>query len=181
MPRIQPVNTANADEATTQVLEAAKKKMGGVPNLLSTMANSPAVANSYLAFSNAIGEGTLSASLRERIALAVGQANDCNYCLAAHSTLGKMAGLSEDEMFKARAGTASDAKDAAIIGFSRKLVENRGNVSDGDLETIRVAGVSDGEIGEIVANVALNIFTNYFNHVADTDVDFPSAPELVVG
>ena len=180
MPRIQPVNAENANEATTQVLETVKKKMGGVPNLLSTMANSPAVANSYLAFSSAIGEGTLSGALRERIALAVGQANNCDYCLAAHTALGKMAGLSEEDIVQARGGTAEDPKDAAAVELARKLVENRGHVSDQDVDAVRDAGLTDGEIGEVVAIVALNIFTNYFNHVAETEVDFPAAPELAV-
>lgn len=181
MPRIQPVKTETATPAAAEILANVKKKMGAVPNLISTMATSPAVANAYLSFSAALGSGDLPASLRERIALTVGQGNECDYCLSAHTMLGKNAGLSEEDVVEARQGTASDSKQAAAVEFARKLVDNRGNVSDDDLALVRDAGYDDGEIAEIVANVALNIFTNYFNHVADPEIDFPVAPALAVG
>jgi alkylhydroperoxidase family enzyme len=79
----------------------------------------------------------------------------------------------------ARRATASDAKSQAALSFSKKLVDNQGAVEDADVEALRSAGYSDGEVAEIVANVALNIFTNYFNHVAGTEIDFPRVPELV--
>ena len=108
----------------------------------------------------------------------MGQANNCDYCLAAHSALGKMAGLTADQIRDARYGATADAKDDALLRFSRKLVEARGHVEDADLQEVSRHGFSDGDIAEIVANVALNIFTNYFNHVAETDVDFPKATSL---
>lgn len=178
MPRIQPINTQQATGATAEVLTAVKQKMGGVPNMLATMAHSPAVANAYLGFSGALAEGTLPAPLREQIALAVGQANNCQYCLSAHSAIGKGAGLSPEAILQARQGSASDPKDASAVAFARRLSENRGWVDDSELAVVREAGWSDGEIGEIVAHVALNTFTNYFNHVSDPEVDFPAAPEL---
>ena len=178
MSRIQPVNAETATGATADILTSVKKKMGMVPNLISTMAQSPAVANAYLSFSGALSGGNLPSSLREQIALTVGQRNECSYCLSAHTMLGKSAGLSEDDVVVARQGTASDAKSAAALEFAAKLVDDRGNVSDEDLTTVRNAGFSDGEIAEIVANVALNLFTNYFNHVAETEVDFPKAESL---
>ena len=179
MSRIQPVKFETTTPVAQEILTNVKKKLGTVPNLIATMANSPAVANAYLSFSGALSDGDLPASLRERIALTVGQRNQCGYCLAAHTMLGKGAGLSEDEIVAARQGTASSSKDAAAVQFARKLVDDRGNVSEDDLADVRNAGFSDGEIGEIVANVALNIFTNYFNHVADPEIDFPVAPDLV--
>jgi len=177
MPRIQPVQPETAQGEATEIFSTVQEKMGMVPNIVKTMANSPAVANAYLAFSGALGS-TLSPQLRERIALTVGQANSCNYCLSAHTAIGKMSGLSEDEIFEAREGTAGDAKEAAAVTFARKLVDLRGNASDKDLEAVRSAGYTDGEVSEIVANVALNLFTNYFNHVADPEIDFPVAPAL---
>ena len=178
MSRLQPVRVESADAATAELLTGVKKKLGGVPNIIATMAQSPAVANAYLNFSGALKSGMLSDRLREQIALVTGQENACEYCLAAHTALGKKAGLSEHETLDARRAEANDAKEKAALVFAKKLVDNRGEVSDEDVQQLRGADFADGEIAEIVANVALNIFTNYFNHVADTEVDFPVAPEL---
>ena len=108
----------------------------------------------------------------------VGEANACGYCVAAHTASGQRAGLTEEETKEARRVASPDGKDQAALAFARKVAEDRGVVADADLERIRRAGYNDGEIAEIVANVALNIFTNYFNHVAGTEVDFPAAPDL---
>lgn len=181
MPRIQPVNRDAADSATTQLLSSVEKKLGMVPNLITTMANSPAVSNAYLGFSQSLSTGSLPARLREQLSLVVGETNGCDYCVAAHTALGKGAGLSEGETCDARRAVSGDDKERAALEFARKIVTDRAIVSDGDIEKVREAGYTDGEIGEIVANVALNIFTNYFNHVAETEVDFPVAPELAAG
>jgi uncharacterized peroxidase-related enzyme len=143
------------------------------------MAQSPAVAQAYLGFSQTLAGGSLSAALREQIALTVSEANQCEYCVSAHCFLGSKAGLSQSELLDARHGTASGEKTNAALVFARKIVDDRGHVHDEDVEEVRQAGYTDGEIAEIVANVALNIFTNYFNHVAGTEVDFPSVPLLV--
>ena len=178
MPRINPVNRDAADAATGRLLDTVQKKLGVVPNLIATMASSPAVANAYLGFSQSLSSGRLPARLREQLALVVGETNGCGYCVAAHTALGKGAGLSEGETCDARRAVAADDKERAALQFARTIVSDRGNVSDDDVHAVRQAGYSDGEIGEIVANVALNIFTNYFNHVAGTEVDFPAAPQL---
>ena len=162
-----------------QLLDAVKAKLGLVPNITRAMANSPAALEGYLGLSGSLGKGRLSAKNREQIALAVAQANECEYCLAAHSTIGKMVGLTHDEILDSRRGTAVDSKSDALIRFARKLVDDRGRVSGDDLETLREVGFDDGAIAEVVANVALNIFTNYFNHVAETDIDFPKAEPIV--
>ncbi len=176
MARIQPVHKNAADSAQQEILDSVKKKMGMVPNLISTMANSPAVANAYLGFSQQLASGLLMPRLREQIALSVGEENRCDYCLAAHTALGKGAGLSEQETCDARRAEAGNEKVQAALEFAQKIVRERGVVSDEDLQQVREAGYNDGEVAEIVANVALNIFTNYFNHVAGTEVDFPAAP-----
>jgi len=178
MPRIDPVNAETADAATAALLGGVKKKMGAVPNIIATMANSPAVAKAYLSFSQSLAGGSLSPRLREQIALVVGENNSCGYCLAAHTALGKAAGLTEGETRDARRAAASDDRERAALVFAEKVVGERGNVSDDDIHQVRQAGYTDGEVTEIVANVALNTFTNYFNHVAGTEVDFPAAPEL---
>ena len=125
-----------------------------------------------------MGKGALSAKTREQIALAVGQANGCDYCLAAHSAIGKMVGLTTDQILDSRRGTSVDSKTDAIIRFARQVVEKQGRVTDADLADARISGLDDAAVAEIVANVALNIFTNYFNHVAETDIDFPKAEPI---
>lgn len=180
MPRIQPVHKDTADSTTADLLGSVEKKMSKVPNIIATMASSPAVANAYLGFSKSLSGGMLSARLREQIALVVGETNNCGYCVAAHTALGKGAGLTEGETCDARRGQAKCERESAALQLARTIVNERGWVSDEDVQNVRQAGFSDGEIAEIVANVALNIFTNYFNHVAGTEIDFPVAPELTV-
>lgn len=179
MPRIQPVHVSEATGQTATVLNAVQQKMGTVPNILATMANSPATANAYLGLSEALGKGNLPSRLREQIALTVGEANQCEYCLSAHSAIGKSVGLSEADLVHARQGTAPNARDAAALEFAQLLVNNRGRVTDRQLQHVRDAGFGEGDITEIIANVALNIFTNYFNHVSDPEIDFPRARQLV--
>jgi uncharacterized peroxidase-related enzyme len=137
------------------------------------MAQSPAVLEAYLNFSGALGAGKLNSRLREQIALITAEINGCGYCASAHTAIGKMVGLDEAAISAARNGNAEDSKSDAALKFARTLIVNRGEVSDAGLEAVKGAGFSDGEIAEIIANVAINIFTNYFNLVANTDIDFP--------
>lgn len=176
MPRINPINSAEATGKALQLLTAAKSKLGMTPNLMTSLANSPAALEAYLNFGAALSTGVLPAAFREQIALTVAQANSCEYCLSAHSALGKMAKLSPEEITMSREARSADARRQAGLLFAQTIVVRRGEVSDQDLSAVRGAGFSDGEITEIVANVAVNIFTNYFNHVAQTDVDFPRVP-----
>ena len=175
------LNTVKYEEATGQareLLDAVKTKLGRTPNIMCVMANAPSVLQAYLGFSGALQEGVLSPTLRERIALAVSEVNGCGYCVDAHTAIGKMAGLDDQALMDSRKGTAADPKEDAAVKFSLKLVEKRGWADDADVEALRTAGYGDAEIAEITANVALNLFTNYFNHVADTKSDFPKAPDL---
>jgi uncharacterized peroxidase-related enzyme len=178
MSRIPTIDPKQATGKAQELLRGVHAKLGMTPNLMRVMANSPAVLEAYLQFSGSLGRGALSAQTREQIALAVGQANSCDYCLSAHSAIGKTVGLTTDQIRDARGGTAVDGKTNAILGLATQLVDKRGFVSDNDLATARDAGVTDAEIAEIVANTALNLFTNYFNHVAETEVDFPDAEKL---
>ncbi|NJO31898.1 MAG: carboxymuconolactone decarboxylase family protein [Rhodospirillales bacterium] len=173
MQRIPQLDPANATTEVAATLAAVKSKLGMVPNIVKTMAQAPAVLNGYLALSGAIGAGRLPAALREQIALVTAGINGCDYCASAHSALGKMAGLGADEIKRNLAGDAADGKARAAVTFTKKLVVDRGLVSDADLGAVKAAGFSDEELLEILGNVALNLFTNYFNHVADTDIDFP--------
>ena len=178
MPRINVVSSDAASIEQQQLLSQVKKSLGSVPNLIATLAQSPAAANAYLEFNGALAKGSLSAKLREQISLIVGETNSCEYCVAAHTMLGGRAGLTKEELLASRAAESTDPKAAAALAFAQKLVRDRGIVSDKDVADLRVLGFTDGDITEIVANTALNIFTNYFNHVAGTVVDFTAAPKL---
>jgi len=178
MSRITQITSENAGDRARTLLDAVKAKLGIVPNMTRAMANSPAVLDGYLQFSGALSKGKLPARLREQLSLAVAQANGCDYCLAAHSTIGKMVGLTDEQVHDSRLGTAIDPRADALIRFAVKVVQTRGRVSDADLDEVRQAGCDDDVIAEVVAHVALDVFTNYFNNVAQTDLDFPRAPEL---
>lgn len=176
--RIRPIAHENATGKTKTLLDAVNTKLGLVPNMMRTMAAAPAVLDGYLQLSTALGGGALNAKTRELIALTVGQQSSCDYCLAAHSAIGGMVGLTKDQTRDARLATSTDPRTAALLRFAAQLVEDRGRVGDADLAAVRAVGWDEGAIAEVVANVALNLFTNYFNHVAGTEVDFPPAPAL---
>ncbi len=180
MPRLNAIDPKEATGKAKELLNGVKTKIGMVPNLMRTFANSPAALEGYLNFSGALAGGLLNAKLREQIALAVADANSCEYCLSAHTAIGKMVGLNENEIVSSRRASSEDAKTNAALMFAHQIVVKRGEVDDADVRTVRAAGFDDGEITEIIANVALNIFTNYFNHVAQTVVDFPKV-SLTVG
>lgn len=173
MPRIASIDIAHADAAVQATLAGVRTKLGMVPNLFSTFAQSPAVLNGYLALSDALGKGVLTAKQRSIIALAVAQANECSYCLSIHSMLGKNAGLSPEGIRKAREGRAESEIDGAVASFARRVIDARGQVSDAQLAAARSGGLKDAHIVEIIANVAVNVLTNYTNNVALTDIDFP--------
>ena len=175
MPRIETLNRSAAPAASQAILDAVQKKLGMTPNLLKTFAHSPAVLRFYLNQSEALGGGFLAAALREQIALAVAGANQCDYCASAHTLLAKGAGVKEAELASNLAGYSSDAKTQAALDFAKAIVHARGHVSDEQLQNVRNAGYSEAEVVEIIAHVAMNLFTNYFNHIAATVIDFPQA------
>ena len=172
MSRINAINTDEANGKAKELLNTVQAKLGITPNMTRTMAQSPSVLEAYLVFNGALGS-TLNAKLREQIALLSAEENGCGYCLSAHTAIGKMAGLSDEDVLNAREGNSKDEKADAALKFAGSVLEKRGKVSDEDLASIRRAGFSDGEMGEIVAHIALNTFTNFFNEVAKTDIDFP--------
>ena len=181
MSRFKAIRPESATGRTKDLLEAVNAQLGMVPNMMRAMANAPAVLDGYLSLGGALEKGRLSARTREQLALAIGQANQCDYCVAAHVAIGTTVGLTADQIRDSRLGTAVDSRVDALIRFARKLAETRGRVTDRDLDGVRAAGFDDAVIAEAVAQVALNIFTNYFNQVAGTDIDFPSAPALTPG
>ena len=179
MPRIRPIDINEADNRARKLLARLEQKYGRVPNLFRTMAHSPAALEGHARLGSALARGRLDGMLREQIALAVAQANRCDYCLASHTAAAKHIGLSAPDIMAARDASSSDARVDAALKFARRVVDFRAHVTDAELQAVRDAGFDDGEIAEIVANVVLNIFTDYINHVAETEVDFPKAESLV--
>lgn len=177
MTRIHTPESIEASPAASRpFLDAVNKMLGSVPNLFRVVGNSPAALEGYLGLNGALGRGKLDAKTRERVALAVAEANGCDYCLAAHTFLGKnVAKLDEAEIAKNRAGGSSDPKASAAVHFASRVVAERGHVTDEDVRVVRAAGFDDAQIVEIVLHVALNTLTNYVNEVAKTVVDFPAA------
>jgi uncharacterized peroxidase-related enzyme len=174
-----PASISEAPEAARSLLEAVNSLLGSVPNLFRITSNSPKTLEGYLGLNGALSAGSLSAQTRERIALAVAEINDCDYCLAAHDYLGRnVAKLSSEEIETARRGSSDEEKAAVAVEFAVKITKERGNVSSDDVQKVRSAGYSDAELVEIIGNVALNVLTNYINRVLATDIDFPSVKPL---
>ncbi len=181
MNRIAQLDPAQAAGKTKQLFDGVQGKLGSVPNLFRVLGNAPAALQAYLDFSTALAGGTLNAKVREQIALTVAEANGCGYCLSAHTFLGGRVGLTDLDVAQARQAGAVDERTDAILKLARAIVARRGELSDADLAQARQAGLGDGAIIETVAHVALNILTNYVNHVAGTVVDFPEVqPGLAV-
>lgn len=173
MSRIALVNPSQASTQAAPVLEQIHGAFGVVPNMFRAVANSPSALNSMWGSFAALGGGTLGARLGEQIAVAIADRNRCDYCLAVHTVLGQKAGASAAEMAAAQAGESQDPRTAAALMFALAVVERRANIDDADVEALRAAGFSDGEIVEIMAHVALNLFTNYVNVAFKVPVDFP--------
>ena len=173
MSRIAIPTRDTAPAASQPILDAVNAQLGVIPNLFRLVALSPA-ALSGLTGLNAALSAALDVKTRERIAIAVAQVNGCDYCLSAHTYLGlHVAKLSSDEVALNRRGRSDDAKADAAVRFAAKVAETRGRVSEADIAAVRQAGFSDGQMVEIVGLVALNVFTNLLNVVAETDIDFP--------
>lgn len=170
VPLINPNDTSPDRQAVLSQIHAA---FGATPNMFKAVANSSAALKSMWGSFGALGGGVLSAKLGEQIAVAIANRNACEYCLAAHTALGRKAGASSEEMSAAQDGNSSDAKTAAALRFALRVVEGRGQIADADVQDLRSAGYSDEEIVEILAHVALNLFTNYVNVAFAVPVDFP--------
>jgi uncharacterized peroxidase-related enzyme len=170
LPQLDPATTTGKPR---QLLDAVQTKLGIVPNLMRVLANAPAALEGYLQFSGALAGGVLNARIREQIAIAVAQGNHCDYCLSAHTFIGGKLGVAAADLASARHAESPNAKDNAILKLALTVLVQQGQISDEALQQARTAGLTDAEIVETTAHVALNLFTNYINHVARTVVDFP--------
>jgi uncharacterized peroxidase-related enzyme len=171
---VTPASIATSPAASQPLLEAVHKQLGVVPNMFRIIANSPAGLEGYLGLNGGLAKGTIDARTRERIALAVAEVNGCDYCLSAHTYLGKnLAKLDDAELAANREGGSSDPKAGAAVRFAVQVVRSRGHVGDAEVQAVRAAGYDDAQVVEIVLHVALNTLTNYVNEVAKTVIDFP--------
>ena len=166
--------------ASLPLLDAVKKQLGVVPNLMKLVGNSPAALEGYLSLNTALAKGMIDAKTRERIALAIAEINGCGYCLSAHTYLGKnVAKLDDAEILANRNGSSSDPKAAAAVHFAARVALERGHATDADISAVKAADYSNAEIVEIVLHVALNTLTNYVNEVAQTEIDFPQVKPVL--
>lgn len=179
MTRLKALNPDEATGKSKELFNAIQGKLGIVPNMMRTMGNSPALLEGYLNFSGALSHGALGAKIGELLALAISENNSCDYCVSAHSYIGeKLVHIDADVIQSARNAKSADIKTDAALKFATTLVAKKGLVSDNDVDAVKAAGFTDGEVGEIVGHVALNILTNYFNNTANTHIDFPVAKPL---
>jgi uncharacterized peroxidase-related enzyme len=170
-----PATVADAPEASRKLLDAVVSQLGSAPNMFRAIALSPQALEGHLGLFGALGKGALPAATRERIALAVAEVNGCGYCLSAHTYLGRhLAKLDDAEITANRNGASNDPKADAAVRFAARVTRERGHVSDADVAAVKLAGYTDAQVIEIVAHVALNTWTNYFNEVFQTEIDFPA-------
>lgn len=175
MQRLSSVNPHEAQGQTRELLDAVEQAFGVIPNTTRVMANSPAVLESFLGFSRAMGAAKIGETLHNQVKLHTSETNSCDYCTSILCAVAPAAGLSADDILAGRTGRAEDVRTEAALTFAESVLENRGKVSDEQIAAVREAGFGDEEIVEVVASVALGCFTNFLNNVADTELDIPQA------
>ena len=173
MARLTQLTDAEADAKAATLFSAIRGKIGMVPNLYRVAANQPAALAGLLGLNETLGEGSFDPRLREAIALTVAGVNECDYCASAHAAISRALKVDPEDIDAHLAGQSDSPRTSAILALSVAIVTKKGLVSDDDIARARAVGLSDGDIVETIANVVANIFTNYLNHVAETDIDFP--------
>jgi uncharacterized peroxidase-related enzyme len=173
MSRITTVSNESANTEQRSLLDAIQSQLGMVPNFLRVFAHSPDALKAFLGLHHIAGQGSLDAATRERIALALAQQNECEYCLSAHTAIGRKAGLNGAEIEANRAGTSQDAKAAVAVKFARALVEHKGEVTNAELQAMSDAGFSEADIVEVITHVGMNVLTNILGKASRVSIDFP--------
>ena len=171
--RIKTLNPETTTGKSKELFDAVQNKLGFIPNLIKVFGNSPATLQSYLSLGELTASGNFSNKFREQLALAIAEENNCNYCLSAHTAIGKMNGLSDEQTELNRKGLSTDKKIEAGLKLAQSITKNRGNISTEEISAAKAAGYNDSDILEIVLNVVSNTLTNYVNHIAETEIDFP--------
>ncbi len=172
-----PLHTAETAGDAKPLVEGAQKAFGFLPNLLATMAESPALLEGYMALAGIFDKADLSETERQIILMTNNRLNGCNYCMAAHSTISQMKGVPDDVVASLRAGTAlDDPKLEALRQFAQTINETRGWPTDADVEALIAAGYTKRTVLEVVLGTSLKVMSNYTNHIAETPVDDAFAP-----
>ena len=171
MQSISQVTWDDISEETKVEFGSVQEKYGTIPNFYKTLANSSASLSGFIALERSLEKGVLSSELREKIALTVSQASECEYCLGAHEILGQSVGLTAEAMADARRAFSPSRRTEAALRFARSIVEKRGRDQQDELTKLYELGFDKEEITEIVATVSWKLFANYFNHIAETDID----------
>lgn len=174
MSRITTIDPKTANGKTAELFDLVQQKMGKVPNVLRVLGNSPAALQAYLALSDALAGSRFNAREKEAIALTVAGANDCAYCASAHGFISRSLKVSDADIQGHLQAESSDPRLNAALQFARAVVDRKGWAGEQDLDAARQAGLSDQEIVEVVALTVANLLTNYINHVAGTEIDFPA-------
>lgn len=176
MPRVPLLDTTTAPADSAALLAGIQQAFGATPAMFKAVANSPAALKMMWSAFAALDAGTLPKALGEKIAVAVADRNGCDYCLAAHTALGRKAGASGDELRQAQQGEAADPATRTALQAALQLVNRRGQLDEATVQALRGAGFGDGQVVELIAHVALNLFTNYVNVALAVPVDFPAVP-----
>jgi uncharacterized peroxidase-related enzyme len=176
MSRLSVPSLESATGATAEIYGQIKKAIGNVPNTFAAIgAHGPAALKAVLAADAVLASGSLSKRDQETIKLVISGVAGCGYCVAAHSLLGKLAGLKPEELKNIRDGKPTgDVKRDALVRFVRRLATTSGTVSDADFAAIKDAGYSDAQLVDISLACATTVFTNVFNNINNTDIDFPA-------
>jgi uncharacterized peroxidase-related enzyme len=178
MARVPVIDPSTATGEAKQLLDAVQAQLGVTPNFIRVLANAPKALQGFLGLYGALGQARIDKATQERIALAVAEGNGCQYCVSAHTAIGRHAGLSNEEMVANRRGSSQDAKAAAAVAFATSLNDNLGEVTGAEFAAARAGGLGDEEIVEIIAVVALNVFTNILGKATRVDIDFPKVDLL---
>ncbi|MFW7413439.1 carboxymuconolactone decarboxylase family protein [Demequina sp. SO4-18] len=174
MTHVDLISHETATGPAGDTLQRIDSAFGTVPAMFQAVANSPAALNSMWGSFGALSQGTLGAAIGEQIAVAVANRNSCEYCLAAHTALGRKADVSVEVLADAQEGRSDDPRIEALLQFALAVVDERGHITAAQLAAVRRHGWSDEAIVETMAHVALNLFTNYVNVALDVPVDFPA-------
>lgn len=178
MPLLNALKKEETQSPNTEIFEALEGKIGMVPNIYASMANSPVALKAILEFGETLKGGSYSLKEVEAIALAIAEQNSCQYCLSAHTAIGKSAGFSDEETLDLRQAKSGDAKLQALVNLTKDITVSHANPSQENLDQFFAAGYDHAAFVELIGLIALNTFTNYFNHINNTEVDFPQAEAL---
>ena len=168
------VHTAeSAPAASRPLLEGLQRAFGFVPNLFGVFAESPAALGGALAIFQAFSKSSLSAAEQQLVMVAVSEANDCSYCVAAHSTIAKRMVKLDAALVDAvrRREPLADAKLDALVEFTRQVVEQRGKLADADVAAFLDAGYTRAQVVEVLLGIGMKTFNNYVDHIAHTPLN----------